>query len=127
MATPPPCQYYWMDKRMQIGASPENLGRTGRSDEARQAKTWLSTLSVSCLYDATTLRCSRHTGLAVVHWAFVLARCQFYFEINESLTRLKTSAMIFKKATAGSPLKLCGGRGTRSTVLFTALTGAAVG
>ena len=55
-----------MDKESKIGAYPESPGRVGRYSEAKRAKIPLSTLSVSCLNDATSLRFQRHIRIAVM-------------------------------------------------------------
>src|SRR5215467_388887 len=53
---------YWKDVKMQIGAHPENPGRTGRNCEAKQRKLPLSTLSVTHFLDRSGVRCCGHTG-----------------------------------------------------------------
>src|SRR5215468_8949103 len=54
---------YWKNVKMQIGAHPENPGRTGRNCEAKQGKLPLSTLSVIHFSDRSRVGCYDHTDL----------------------------------------------------------------
>jgi hypothetical protein len=63
---------YWKNVKMQIGAHPENPGRTGRNCEAKQGKLLLSTLSVIHFSDRGRVGCCGHTGFYLEKRGFVL-------------------------------------------------------
>src|SRR5215469_7922966 len=73
---------YWKDVKMQIGADPENPGRTGRNGEAKRRKLPLSTLSVIHFLDRSRVRCCGHTGFISKREDFFLRSCAIYYRFN---------------------------------------------
>ena len=65
---------YWKDVKMQIGAHPENPGRTGRNREAKQGKLPMSTLPVIHFPDRSRVGCCGHTGFCLEGTGFFLKR-----------------------------------------------------
>src|SRR6516164_94230 len=64
----------WKNVKMQIGAHPENPGRTGRNCEAKQRKLPLSTLSVTHFPDRSRVSCYGHIGFCLERRGVFLKR-----------------------------------------------------